>query len=106
MNYIMSLSEIHIYAIKNQECSRVRYEDNSIIFDIQTRKDKLRRAYCQSKHIILSGSHDRFIRSVPIGTKSVLLEMRYSIFSYYFPLHALFILYFPENYLPSSSWSK
>lgn len=66
----------HALGVREQECSRIRYEDNSIILDIQTRMDKLRCPCCQSSHITLSGSHDRLIRSVPIGSKSVFLKMR------------------------------
>lgn len=66
----------HSLGVREQECSRIRYEDNSIILDIQTRMDKLRCPYCQSMHITLSGSHDRLIRSVPIGSKSVFLKMK------------------------------
>lgn len=66
----------HAFGVREQECSRIRYEDNSIILDIQTRIDKLRCPCCQSRHITLSGSHDRLIRSVPIGSKPVFLKMK------------------------------
>lgn len=45
----------HALGVREQECTRVRYEDNSIIFDIQTRSDKLRCPCCQCRHIIRSG---------------------------------------------------
>lgn len=66
----------HALGVREQECSRIRYEDNSIILDIQTRMDKLRCPCCQSRHITLSGSHERLIRSVPIGSKPVFLKMK------------------------------
>lgn len=64
----------HALGVREQECSRVRYEDNSIIIEIKTRSDKLRCPCCHSKHVTLSGFHDRLIRSVPIGSKSVILK--------------------------------
>lgn len=64
------------FGIREQECSRVRYEDNSIILDIQTRSDKLRCPCCQSRHIIHSGFHFRRIRSIPIGSKQCFLNMK------------------------------
>lgn len=33
----------HALGVREQECSRIRYEDNSIILDIQTRMDKPKR---------------------------------------------------------------
>lgn len=64
------------FGLREQECSRVRYEDNSIIFDIQTRSDKLRCPCCQSRHIIHSEFHFRRIRSIPIGSKQYLLNIK------------------------------
>ena len=55
---------------------RVRYEDNSIILKIQTRKDKLVCPQCKSRHIIRSGSHIRRIRNVPIGNKQVIKNVK------------------------------
>ena len=52
------------FGIREQECTRVRYEDNSIILEIQTRKDKLVCPQCKSRHINRSGSHIRRIRNV------------------------------------------
>lgn len=66
----------HALGVREQECSRIRYEDNSITLDIQTRMDKLRCPCCQSRHVTLSGSHERLIRSIPIGSKPVVLKMK------------------------------
>lgn len=62
--------------IREQECTRVRYEDNSIILEIQTRKDKLVCPQCKSRHINRSGSHIRRIRNVPIGSKQVIMDVK------------------------------
>ena len=62
--------------IREQECTRVRYEDNSIILEIQTRKDKLVCPQCKSRHIIRSGSHIRRIRNVPVGSKQVIMDVK------------------------------
>ena len=64
------------FGLREQYCSSVRYEDNSIIFDIQTRQDKLRCPCCQSRKIIHSGYHIRRIRSIPIGSKQVFLNLK------------------------------
>lgn len=66
----------HAFGVREQECSRVRYEENSIIFDLQTRSDKLRCPCCKSKQILRSGFHLRRIRSVPIGSKQVILNVK------------------------------
>ena len=64
------------FGTREQECTRVRYEDNSIILEIQTRKDKLVCPQCKSRHIIRSGSHIRRIRNVPIGNKQVIMNVK------------------------------
>ena len=64
------------FGIREQECTRVRYEDNSIILKIQTRKDKLVCPQCKSRHINRSGSHIRRIRNVPIGNKHVIMNVK------------------------------
>ncbi len=66
----------HAFGVREQECSRVRYEDNSIILNLQTRSDKLCCPICKSRHFIRSGSHLRRIRCVPIGGKQVFLEIK------------------------------
>lgn len=66
----------HAFGVREQECSRVRYEDKSIILEIKTRKDKLRCPSCGSKHVIRSGSQLRRFRGVPIGSKPVILAMK------------------------------
>ena len=66
----------HAFGVREQECSCVRYEDNSLIVEIQTRLDKLRCPCCHSKQINLSGKHYRLIRSIPIGSKPVMLKMK------------------------------
>lgn len=66
----------HAFGVREQECSRVRYEDKSIIFEVQTRSENLRCPCCKSRHIIRSGSTIRRFRGVPIGDKPVFLEMK------------------------------
>ncbi|WP_321519954.1 ISL3 family transposase [uncultured Bacteroides sp.] len=66
----------HAFGVCEQECSRVRYEDKSIIFEVQTRSEKLRCPCCKSRHFIRSGSTIRRFRGVPIGHKPVFLEMK------------------------------
>ena len=61
--------------IREQECSRVRYEGGKIILAIRTREDKLYCAKCGSRHVIKSGSTVRRFRCVPIGSRQIILEM-------------------------------
>ena len=66
----------HAFGVREQECSCVRYEDNSIVLKLQTRKDKLCCSVCKSKNYICSGVQIRRVRSVPIGSKQVILEIK------------------------------
>lgn len=66
----------HAFGVREQECTRLRYEDNSIILEIQTRSDKLCCPCCKSKHVIRSGHCTRTIRCIPIGHKQVRLQVK------------------------------
>jgi transposase len=66
----------HAFGVREQECSSVRYEDNSIVLKVQTRKEKLCCPASKSKNCILPGSHLRRIRGVPVGNKQVYIEMK------------------------------
>ena len=66
----------HAFGICDQECSRVRYEDKSVVFEVQTRFKKLRCPCCKSLHFIRSGSTIGRFRGVPIGPKPVFSEMK------------------------------
>ena len=66
----------HAFGVREQECTRVRYEDNSIILNIQTRADKLCCPCCKSKHIIRSGYCMRMVRCIPIEHKQVRLHVK------------------------------
>ena len=61
--------------IREQDCSRVRYEGGKIVLEIKTREDKLYCAECGSRHVIKSGSTVRQFRCVPIGARQIILEM-------------------------------
>ena len=65
----------HCLGIREQECTRVRYEGGKTIFEIRTREDKLYCAKCGSRHVIKSGSTVRRFRSVPMGSRQIILEM-------------------------------
>ena len=64
------------FGVLEQECTRVRYEDKSIILEIQTRKDKLVCPQCKSRHVKRAGVHIRRIRNVPIGGKQVIMHVK------------------------------
>ena len=65
----------HALGVRDQECTRVRYEGGKTIFEIRTREKKLYCAKCKSRHVIKSGSTVRQFRCVPIGSRPVMLEM-------------------------------
>lgn len=66
----------HAFGIREQECSRVRYEDKRIILEVQTRSEKLRCSCCQSRNIIRSGTIVREIKSIPIGKTPIIIRMK------------------------------
>lgn len=59
--------------LRDQECTRTRYEDNMIKLEIKTREDKLRCAHCGSRHVVHDGKTEREFRCVPIGSKPIVL---------------------------------
>lgn len=61
--------------IREQECTRTRYEGGAVILEIRTREDKLYCPRCKSHHVIKSGSTIRQFKCVPIGSHPVILEM-------------------------------
>jgi len=65
----------HCLGIREQECTRTRYEGGKTIFEIRTREDKLYCAKCGSRHVIKNGSTVRQFKCVPIGSRPVILEM-------------------------------
>ena len=65
----------HALGIREQECTRMRYEGGRIIFEIRTKEDKLYCAKCGSHHVIKSGSTLRCFRCVPVGSRPIILEM-------------------------------
>ena len=65
----------HCLGIREQECTRVRYEGGKTIFEIRTREDKFYCPRCKSRHVIKSGSTVRQFKCVPIGSRPVILEM-------------------------------
>ena len=65
----------HCLGIREQECTRIRYEGGKTIFEIRTKESKLYCPKCKSRHVIRSGSTVRQIKCVPIGARPVILEM-------------------------------
>lgn len=65
----------HAFGIREQECTRTRYEGGKIVLEIRTREDKLYCAKCGSRHVIKSGSALRRLRCVPVGSRPIILEM-------------------------------
>ena len=65
----------HAFGIREQECTRTRYEGGKIVLEIRTREDELYCAKCGSRHVIKSGSTLRHLRCVPVGSRPTMLEM-------------------------------
>ena len=59
-----------------QDCQNLRYEDNNLVLEIQTPKEKLCCPVCGSHNINRNGSHIRRFVSVPIGLSKTYLDMR------------------------------
>ena len=66
----------HAFGIKEQECSKVRYEDKQIVLNLQTKASKLRCPCCKTRHFVRYGTEIRRIKSVPIANKPVILEVK------------------------------
>lgn len=66
----------HAFGIREQECSSVHYEDRNIIVKVQTRSAKLRCSVCASRQVIRSGTILRQIRTIPIGSKPVIIKLK------------------------------
>ena len=56
----------HCLGIREQECTRIRYEGGKTIFEIRTKESKLYCPKCKSRHVIRSGSTVRQIKCVPV----------------------------------------
>ena len=59
-----------------QDCQNLRYEDNNLVLEIQTPKEKLCCPVCGNHNINRNGSHIRRFVSVPIGLSKTYLDMR------------------------------
>jgi transposase len=66
----------HAFGLKGYECTRIGYENKSIVLNIQTRSDKLCCSHCESRRIVRNGSLIRNFRGVPIGGKPVVIRMK------------------------------
>lgn len=65
----------HALGVREQECTRVRYEGGRINFEIKTREDMLYCAKCGSRHVIRIGSTVRRFRCLPVRLRQIILEM-------------------------------
>ena len=63
----------HALGLRDQECSRTRYEGSMIKLEIKTREEKLRCAHCHSRNVVHDGKRVREFRSVTIGSKPIVL---------------------------------
>jgi len=66
----------HAFGLRAQECLCIKYEGKCIRVKIQTRMEKLHCSSCKSTNVIRSGSTEREFKSVPIGSKPVVLQMK------------------------------
>lgn len=65
----------HNLGIREQECTREEYQEGKTILHIRTKKKHLYCPLCGSKHVICSGKTIRNIRSLPIGSRQIMLKM-------------------------------
>ena len=70
----------HAFGVREQECSKVRYEDNQIVLNVQTKVAKLRCPCCKKRNFVRYGVYMRRIKSIPIGNKPIILEVRQRLY--------------------------
>lgn len=66
----------HAFGLTDQQYLKTEYQNGTVIFHIQTKKDKLCCSECGSFHVVKKGFNERLFRTVPIGLKPVLLKAR------------------------------
>lgn len=65
----------HNLGIREQECTREEYQGGRTILHIRSKKKHLFCPICGSKRVICSGQTVRDIRSVPVGSRQLVLRM-------------------------------
>ena len=65
----------HLMGIREQECTCAKYNGQVAVIHVRTRKDKLYCARCGSSHVTRSGVVERDFRSVPVGSKPMVVRM-------------------------------
>jgi transposase len=66
----------HAYGIKDYECTKTEYKGNTIIHHIQKRSEKTRCECCHSHVVVRNGFKTRKIRTVNVGKKQIVLQVR------------------------------
>jgi transposase len=76
-NKTMETSYIyHAHGIKDYECTKTVYKGNTIIHHLQKREEKIRCECCHSHVVTRNGFKIREIRTVNIGRKQVILQVK------------------------------
>jgi transposase len=65
----------HGFGLVGYKYVRTKYKDGNVIFTIQHKRDKLHCPECESKNIVLRGCTRRRFRTLPIGSKTVYLDL-------------------------------
>ena len=68
----------HAFGIRGYKYMNTRYEKGAVIFSIHQPNQQLRCPDCGSHRVIRRGNHVRRFRGVPIGKKSVFIELAVS----------------------------
>lgn len=65
----------HVCGFTGYQCVEAEYSDGTVLVTICQEADRLRCVACGSRRVIRRGSYPRSLRSVPIGSKSVCIEL-------------------------------
>ena len=66
----------HLMGIREQECTCAEYSGSVAVLYVKTKKNEFYCAKCGSRHVIRSGVVEREFRSVPVGSKPVVVRMK------------------------------
>lgn len=65
----------HGFGIRGYQCQRTTYEEGSVIFTIQQKRETLRCPVCGAGDVHRRGQHRRTLQHLPIGGKPVFVEL-------------------------------
>lgn len=65
----------HAFGVANYRHSRFENRGGELFWTLQRPRSKLRCSFCLGNHVVMKGVHWRTIRTLPVGPRSILLEV-------------------------------